>query len=130
MEENLRTAYAELRPGTTEFLSRQVDDAKRALDEQDSKLADFKRKYMGQLPGDADNNLRLLMSMNSQLGCHVADSESRATGQGLYRKPAGAATSGLEEFAVQQQSADLGTAVEPSAGAADAIAGALYGRSS
>ncbi len=53
--------------GTTEFLSREVDDAKRALDELDAKLADFKKRYMGQLPGDADNNVRILMSLNSQL---------------------------------------------------------------
>ncbi len=58
---------AETAKDTTEFLGRQVDEAKRALDDQDSKLADFKKKYMGQLPGDADNNVRILMTMNSQL---------------------------------------------------------------
>src|SRR5882762_2742805 len=66
VEENLRTR-SQAAQGTTDFLSRQLDDAKRALDDQDSKLADFKRKYMGQLPGDADNNVRILMSMNTQL---------------------------------------------------------------
>lgn len=66
LEENLRTR-AQAASGTTDFLSRQVDDAKRTLDDQDSKLAAFKRQYMGQLPGDAENNLRILMSMNSQL---------------------------------------------------------------
>jgi polysaccharide chain length determinant protein (PEP-CTERM system associated) len=58
---------AETVKDTTDFLSRQVDDAKRALDEQDARLADFKKKYIGQLPGDADNNVRILMSLNSQL---------------------------------------------------------------
>ena len=66
VEENLRSRSQTVQ-GTTDFLSRQVDDAKRTLDEQDGKLADFKRKYMGQLPGDADNNLRLLMAANAQL---------------------------------------------------------------
>jgi polysaccharide chain length determinant protein (PEP-CTERM system associated) len=66
VEENLRTR-SQAAQGTTDFLGRQVDDAKRALDEQDARLADFKRKYMGQLPGDAENNLRILMSMNTQL---------------------------------------------------------------
>ncbi|MFY9561016.1 MAG: Wzz/FepE/Etk N-terminal domain-containing protein [Terriglobales bacterium] len=66
VEENLRTRSS-VAQGTTEFLGRQVDDAKHALDEQDSKLATFKRQYMGQLPGDAENNLRILMSMNAQL---------------------------------------------------------------
>jgi polysaccharide chain length determinant protein (PEP-CTERM system associated) len=66
LEENLRTR-SQAAQGTTEFLSRQLDDAKRTLDDQDSKLAAFKRQYMGQLPGDAENNVRILMSMNSQL---------------------------------------------------------------
>lgn len=66
LEENLRTR-AQVAQGTTDFLGRQVEDAKRALDDQDSRLAAFKRQFMGQLPGDAENNLRILMSMNSQL---------------------------------------------------------------
>jgi len=66
VEENLRTRFS-VAQGTTDFLGRQLDEAKRALDEQDSKLAAFKRQYMGQLPGDAENNGRILMSMNSQL---------------------------------------------------------------
>ncbi len=66
LEENLRTR-AEVAQGTTDFLTRQLEDAKRDLDQQDAKLAVFKRQYMGQLPGDAENNVRILMSMNSQL---------------------------------------------------------------
>ena len=66
LDENLRTR-AEVAHDTTEFLGRQLEDAKRAIDEQDSKLANFKKQYMGQLPGDADNNMRILMSLNSQL---------------------------------------------------------------
>ena len=66
LDENLRTR-AEVAQGTTEFLGRQLEEAKRAIDEQDSKLANFKKQYMGQLPGDADNNMRILMSLNSQL---------------------------------------------------------------
>jgi uncharacterized protein involved in exopolysaccharide biosynthesis len=66
VDENLRSR-AEVAQGTTEFLSRQVEDAKRAIDEQDAKLANFKKQYMGQLPGDVDNNMRILMSLNSQL---------------------------------------------------------------
>jgi uncharacterized protein involved in exopolysaccharide biosynthesis len=66
VDENLRSR-AEVAQGTTEFLSRQVADAKAGIDDQDKKLADFKRQYMGQLPGDADNNMRMLMSLNTQL---------------------------------------------------------------
>ncbi|MBV9572714.1 MAG: lipopolysaccharide biosynthesis protein [Acidobacteriales bacterium] len=68
--ENLKSRE-QVAQSTTDFLSRQLDEAKRALDSQDSKLAAFKTKYMGQLPGDEDNNLKLLMAMNSQLDANT-----------------------------------------------------------
>ena len=66
VDENLRSR-AEVSQSTTDFLSRQVEDAKRAIDDQDAKLAAFKKQYMGQLPTDSDSNMRILMSLNSQL---------------------------------------------------------------
>ena len=66
LDENLKSR-AEAAKGTTDFLGRQVEDAKRAIDEQDAKLATFKKQYFGQLPGDMENNMRMLMSLNSQL---------------------------------------------------------------
>ena len=66
LNENLRERAA-IAGSTTDFLTRQLEDAKRALDEQDAKLAAFKIQYLGQLPTDADNNMRMLMSLNSQL---------------------------------------------------------------
>ncbi len=66
VDENLRSR-AGIAQSTTDFLSRQVEDAKRGIDEQDAKLAAFKKQYLGQLPTDADNNMRMLMSLNSQL---------------------------------------------------------------
>ena len=56
---------------TTDFISRQLDEAKRNLDDQDSKLAAFKRQYSGQLPGDEDNNLKVLGTLNSQLDANT-----------------------------------------------------------
>lgn len=70
LEENLK-AREQVAQGTTDFLSRQLEDAKHNLDELDSKLAAFKRQYMGQLPGDEDNNLKLLMGLNSQLDANT-----------------------------------------------------------
>jgi len=58
---------------TTDFLGRQLDDQKRKLDDLDSKLAQFKKQYLGQLPGDEDSNLKLLMATNTQL-----DAETQA----------------------------------------------------
>ena len=66
LQENLRDRETAAQ-NTTDFLSRQVDDAKGNLNELDSKLAAFKRQYMGQLPGDEDTNLKLLSGLNSQL---------------------------------------------------------------
>jgi protein tyrosine kinase modulator len=53
--------------GTTDFLKDQLEDAKHQLDEQDAKLAEFKRKYMGALPGDEQTDVQMLMSLTSQL---------------------------------------------------------------
>jgi polysaccharide chain length determinant protein (PEP-CTERM system associated) len=53
--------------GTSEVLNRGIQDAQRNLDDLDSKLATFKKKYVGQLPGDEENNLKILMGLNSQL---------------------------------------------------------------
>ncbi len=66
VDENLKSR-SEVAASTNEFLSRQLDDAKRTVDEQDAKLAAFKKQYMGQLPTDVDNNMRMLISLNSQL---------------------------------------------------------------
>lgn len=66
INENLKSRE-DIAKDTTDFLGRQVDDAKQALDEQDAKLAAFKKQYLGQLPGDIDTNMRMLSSLNSQL---------------------------------------------------------------
>jgi polysaccharide chain length determinant protein (PEP-CTERM system associated) len=52
---------------TTSFLSDQLTQAKEKLDEQDAKLADFKRKYLGSLPEEEGSNLSLLNGLESQL---------------------------------------------------------------
>jgi len=52
---------------TTQFLSQQLESAKVKLDEQDSKLAQFKRQYIGSLPEEEQTNLSLLNGLNTQL---------------------------------------------------------------
>jgi polysaccharide chain length determinant protein (PEP-CTERM system associated) len=66
VSENLRSRAASAQ-GTTDFLQGQLDDAKRNLDEQDAKLADFQRQYMGRLPEEVAPNMNMLSSLNSQL---------------------------------------------------------------
>jgi polysaccharide chain length determinant protein (PEP-CTERM system associated) len=66
VSENLhaREASAE---GTSDFLKQQLDNAKRKLDEQDSKLATFQQKYLGRLPGEESSNSNSLQALTTQL---------------------------------------------------------------
>lgn len=57
--------------GTTDFLARQLQEAKASLDQHDRELADFKGRYLGQLPGDVDNNLKIVMALESQLNAYT-----------------------------------------------------------
>src|SRR5579864_1326143 len=66
IDENLKSIDAAAN-GTSDVLSRGLSDAKHNLDDLDSKLAGFKKQYVGQLPGDEENNLKILMGLNSQL---------------------------------------------------------------
>src|SRR5215467_11796160 len=52
---------------TSALLARQIDSVKQNLDELDNKLALFKKRHIGQLPSDAENNLRILTGLNSRL---------------------------------------------------------------
>jgi polysaccharide chain length determinant protein (PEP-CTERM system associated) len=70
LDDNLKDR-AQVAQSTTEFLGRQVEEAKRTLDNLDSQLAAFKARYVGQLPGDEDSNLKILMGMNSQLDANT-----------------------------------------------------------
>lgn len=66
VEENLKSIQAAA-SGTSEVLTRGIDDAKHNLDDMDGKLAAFKKQYVGQLPGDEETNLKILTGLNSQL---------------------------------------------------------------
>jgi polysaccharide chain length determinant protein (PEP-CTERM system associated) len=66
IDENVKRR-GDLSQTTTDFLTKQVEDAKRRLDERDQKLAEFKRRYMGQLPGQEQANMNLLMNATAQL---------------------------------------------------------------
>jgi polysaccharide chain length determinant protein (PEP-CTERM system associated) len=59
-----RQGYAQ---GTVNFIENQLQEAKRKLDEQEGRQAEFKRRNVGQMPGQDDKHLGLLMSANAQL---------------------------------------------------------------
>src|SRR5215831_14304700 len=66
MEQNVKYMNEKTKQAA-DFLGQQADEAKRNLDEQDAKLAEFKKKYMGSLPDQQQANLSLLQTMDSQL---------------------------------------------------------------
>ena len=70
MEQNTREREQQAAQ-TTSFLTSQLDEAKRKLDEQDQKLAAFKRQYLGSLPEEEQTNLNLLNGLNAQLEANV-----------------------------------------------------------
>jgi polysaccharide chain length determinant protein (PEP-CTERM system associated) len=82
IEEDLKMRQEQTN-GTTDFLTRQVGEAKNHIDELDQRLAAFKNQHMGQLPGDEDNNLKILMGLNSQLDANT-QSLNRATQDKAY----------------------------------------------
>ena len=82
LEEDLKSRQ-DVTQGTTLFLTKQVEDAKQNLDDLDKRLAAFKNQHMGQLPGDEDNNLKILMGLNSQLDANT-QSLNRATQDKSY----------------------------------------------
>jgi polysaccharide chain length determinant protein (PEP-CTERM system associated) len=61
------SAREESAEGTTDFLKQQLADSKRNLDEQDAKLADFERKYIGKLPQQESSNSNTLQALTTQL---------------------------------------------------------------
>src|ERR1700686_2031474 len=52
---------------TTNFVSEKLAEAKTKLDQEDAKLAEFKRQHPGSLPEDTQTNLGILMGTNSQM---------------------------------------------------------------
>jgi polysaccharide chain length determinant protein (PEP-CTERM system associated) len=66
IEENLQARERQA-TGTSEFLSVQLQDAKKRLDEQEARMGDLQRRYMGELPQQLQSNLAGLESMNQQL---------------------------------------------------------------
>jgi polysaccharide chain length determinant protein (PEP-CTERM system associated) len=66
IEENLRTREQQ-GENTTDFLVKQLDEAKQRMNDQDAKLAAFKRKYLGALPDETATNMNILTGLSTQL---------------------------------------------------------------
>ena len=66
MDQNLRLRSQQAED-TTQFLGKQLADAKAKLDEQDAKLAAFQNQYVGAQPEDEQTNLTVLAGLTPQL---------------------------------------------------------------
>ena len=66
IEENLKARERQA-TGTAEFLQVQLGEAKKRLDEQEAKVSELRRRYVGQLPQQMQGNLATLESLNQQL---------------------------------------------------------------
>jgi len=66
IEENLR-AREQQAVGTSEFLERELAAIKVSLKEKEKKMRSFKERYMGELPGQLDANLRILERVQDQI---------------------------------------------------------------
>jgi polysaccharide chain length determinant protein (PEP-CTERM system associated) len=75
IEENLKARERQA-TGTTEFLKVQLNDAKRRLDEQEARMGELQRRYLGELPQQLQGNLATLDSLNAQLRIN-ADNQVR-----------------------------------------------------
>lgn len=82
IDENLR-AREQRAQGTTEFLANQLAEAKGKLDDRDAKLAAFKSRYFGSLPGQEQSNISILTGVNAQLEA-VTQGLSRAQQDKAY----------------------------------------------
>jgi polysaccharide chain length determinant protein (PEP-CTERM system associated) len=65
-EEDLKTQQDKAKLATN-FLVKQLEEAKAKLDEQDARLAAFQRGHLGSLPDDRTTNLNVLGGLASQL---------------------------------------------------------------
>ncbi len=70
LQENLELRE-EVAQSTTDFLSRQLEQAKLNLDDLDKRLSDYKQLHLGRLPSDEDKRLKILAALNSELDANT-----------------------------------------------------------
>jgi polysaccharide chain length determinant protein (PEP-CTERM system associated) len=66
ISENLKVRQQESE-GTTDFLEKQLEDARESLSEQEAKVQQFEGQHEGALPTQEQSNLAILTGMQSQL---------------------------------------------------------------
>jgi polysaccharide chain length determinant protein (PEP-CTERM system associated) len=106
MEQNARDRQLQTKD-TTEFIQQRLDEAKKKLDDEDAKLAEFKRRNLGSLPEEEQSNLSLLTGMNTQL-----ESNTQALSRAQQDKTFNESLLAQQEVAFKQKSVG-GAAADP-----------------
>src|SRR4029077_8072709 len=66
VHENVQT-QRQLSENTTAFLENHLADAQAKMEEQEAKVASFKAKHVGDLPGQLESNVQILAGLQAQL---------------------------------------------------------------
>ena len=82
IEENLK-AREQQAQGTSEFLTNQMEETKKTLEDQEAKLKDFRLKHIGEMPEQQSADLQILGQLQSQLQLE-GDALNRAEQQKNY----------------------------------------------
>ncbi|HYH01138.1 MAG TPA: Wzz/FepE/Etk N-terminal domain-containing protein [Terriglobales bacterium] len=65
INENLRSQQ-ELSEGTTEFLQSELESARKNLEKQEAELRDFRTRFLGELPEQAQGNMQILSGLQAR----------------------------------------------------------------
>jgi len=82
ISENLE-ARQQQSQNTTEFLASRLEEARKTLSQQEEKVREFKDKHLGELPGQLQSNLQILVGMQAQRQTEE-DNLNRAKQQNVY----------------------------------------------
>jgi len=101
IEENLK-AREQQATGTTEFLSNQLEEARKTLEQQEARLRDYKLKHLGEMPEQQASSLQIVAQWQSQLqseGEALTRAEQKRTAIQLSMGQAPAPVVDLDEIA-------------------------------
>lgn len=115
IEENMKSREVQA-SGATEFLSSQLEEARKRLLDQEAKLSEFKKKNSGQLPGQENGIIMALTNLQTQA---LANNDSLARAQGnksMIETDLRAAESGLQRI-LEAMAADAAAAARAKAAA-------------
>lgn len=82
IEENLKLRQSQAE-GTSEFISQELEKAKQDLEAQETRIKEFKARYMGSLPEQQSANLQMIGQAQAMLQAN-SDALSRAQQQKTY----------------------------------------------